>query len=96
MTEIQVEKESEFFSLTILNHFSIIQVIILFGLLILMQVERMLYRMRIELDGGQRDGEFDINKHALAIKASIYAILVMTIHVVLGFTLPLGQNTSLD
>lgn len=92
MTEIQAEKDSEFKLLSLLNHFSVLQVIILFGLLILMQVERMLYRMRIE---HRVNNGFDINDHALAIKGCIYVFLVTIVHIVLGFTLPIGQSTSL-
>lgn len=60
----------------------------------------MLYRIR---NYGQMTENVDewwcssnnIRNHILTIKLAIYTVLVIMVHVSVGFTLPLSQNTSM-
>lgn len=79
-----------------LQRFSIPQVAILFFLLLLMMVERMLYRAR-QVDSSHRDGHGlkigraqsgILGRHQLTIKFAIHVFLVILVHVQLGFIVP--------
>ena len=81
-----------------LNHFTSHQVLSLFGLFLLMLVERMLYRSRKynwQHQEGTDHNEDEFTKHALSVKLGIYVVLVVMIHFLLGFYLPIKQGTTL-
>jgi hypothetical protein len=100
MTQIQAEMEKKYELSSSLSHFSIAQVFVLFALLMLMQVERMLYRIRTDYkQKAQENGKLpktELRNHILTIKLVILLFLVLLVHLILGFTLPLGQQTTMD
>ena len=92
-----------------LDHFSTGQVLVLFGLMVLMLIERMLYRTRANRswtsestsnspdieNGAQGDDYMDFAMHTLTLKMVIYAVLVFAFHIRVGFTLPIAQGVKL-
>jgi hypothetical protein len=92
-----------------LDHFSTGQVLVLFGLMVLMLIERMLYRTRTNRkwtsepsanqpdieNGSQSDDYMDFAMHTLTLKLVIYAVLVLAVHVQIGFLLPIPQGVKL-
>ena len=94
MTELTVRNDMIKLS-SVLNHFSTTQVLILAGLLVMMQIERMLYRIRNYAQDHESNDEMwchsaNIRKHILSIKLAIYTVMVVAVHIVVAFTLPLG------
>ena len=78
-----------------LDHFTSGQVLVLFTIMMLMLMERMLYRTRTNKkwsnepsanqpdieSGGQWDDLYDLATHTLTVKIVVYAFLVIIFHV---------------
>ena len=85
MTAVEVRHEAVKIS-SVMNHFSIILVLVLAGLLFLMQTERMLYRIRNYGDITEKADEWwcssnNIRKHILTIKLVIHVFLLLFVQV---------------
>lgn len=83
------------------DHFTVTQVFLLLLLMILMMIERMLYRTRKNSSwdnqqgpNAQQHGEW--SKHALTFKFVIYVCLIVYVHVWSGFILPAKQGIKLS
>ena len=77
-----------------LDHFTSGQVLVLFTIMMLMLIERMLYRTRTNKkwsnepsanqpdieNGGRWDDLYDLATHTLTVKIVVYAILVIIFH----------------
>jgi hypothetical protein len=93
-----------------LDHFTSGQVLVLFTIMMLMLIERMLYRTRTNKkwsnepaanqpdieSGGRWDDLYDLATHTLTVKIVLYAFLVIIFHVQIGFTMPISQGVKLD
>ena len=80
------------------DHFTVSQVFLLLILMILMMVERMLYRARknTNWENSQNSTHGEWSKHALTFKILLYAGLVVYVHVWIGFVLPARQKIKLS
>lgn len=72
----------------ILDHFSSPQVLLLFVLMLLMMVERMLYRTRKNQVDEASGNEWFM--HTLTVKLVIYAVIVAFVHFQCGFYFPVN------
>ena len=83
------------------DHFTVAQVGILLALMIMMMVERMLYRTRKShnkeaLNAGSSGERWDWTKHTLTFKLVIYVLLVAWVHIYGGFVMPAKQGIRLS
>lgn len=84
------------------DHFTVTQVFILLTLMLMMMVERMLYRTRNNNwvkephHNSQVNSQWDWAKHTLTFKLVIYSFLVIYLHVYAGFVMPAQQGIRLS
>ena len=83
-----------------LDHFTVTQVLLLLGLMLMMMLERMLYRTRKNNNwvtqphlSGQ---SWDLAKHTLTFKLVLYVLLVIFVHIFIGFVMPARQGIKLS